>query len=252
MTRAPLLLTFLLACTPDGHSGRTLRVLTASSLQDAFTDIAEGFEQGHPGTEVEIVVAGSHTLAAQVRHGLEADVLASADPELLEALVTDDLAHPSEPLTRNRLMLAVGATAPTGLDLDRLPECRRLVLGDPSVPVGRYADALLDAAARTRGPTWRQQVEERVVSREPDARRVAAKVSLGEADAAVVYATDIRGLEPIQAVELPQALGPTPTYASSTLIGAPAPDLATAWQRHTRSAQGQAILSSHGFQPVLP
>ena len=92
----PLLLTFLLACTPDGHSGRTLGNITASSLQDAFTDIAEGFEQGTL-EQVEIVVAGSHTLAAQVRHGLEADVLASADPELLEALVTDDLAHPSEP-----------------------------------------------------------------------------------------------------------------------------------------------------------
>jgi len=236
-----------LGCTSEAQGTRSIRVLTASSLQDAFAALTTSFEADSTGTRVELVVAGSHTLAAQVRHGLQADVIASADPRILDALATEGLAAPARPLARNTLVLAVGATAPDGLGLDRLPEARRIVLGVSTVPVGRYADEFLATAAKTRDTAWSEGVEARVVSREPDARRVAAKVSLGEADAAIVYATDVRGLPGIQTVPLPDGLGPVPAYASSVLTEAPEPTLAAAWEAHTRSPEGQAIFRAHGF-----
>ena len=246
--RAPVILAALaVGCTPAGPTARTLRVLAASSLQDAFEALSPSFAAAHDDTRVELVFAGSHTLAAQVRHGLDADVIASADPRILDALAAEGLAAPARTLARNTLVLAVGDTAPDGLGLDRLPEAQRIVLGVHTVPVGRYADELLASAAATRGAAWHGGVQARVVSREPDARRVAAKVSLGEADAAIVYATDVRGLPGIRAVALPVGLGPVPDYASSVLAGASEPGLAAAWEAYTRSPEGQATLRAHGL-----
>lgn len=241
-------LTALTACTgprADGDS-RTLTVLAASSLTEAFTDIAADFEAAAPGTDVVLSFAGSQSLAAQVRHGIDADVFASADPWHARSLAAAGLLTAPRPFAGNRLVLAVPEGGPASLA--DLPAAERIVLGADTSPIGRYTDMLLDAATARYGGAWRAGVDARVVSREPNVRLVATKVAMGEADAAIVYATDAR--EGLRRVDLPEHLAPPTACLHGRLTASPRATLADAWLAHVASPAGQARLAEHGFQPV--
>lgn len=232
---------------------RTLTVLAASSLTEAFTELAAVFEAGNAGVDVRVSFAGSQTLATQVRHGLQADVFASADPEHAEDLVTEGLLEAPRPFARNRLVLAVAPGLEVPRSLSELPLTPRLVLGAPEVPAGRYAEALLDAAEEQYGAGWRAGVEARVVSREPSVRQALAKVSRGEATAGLVYATDLAAADAeeagVRAVSLPSGLAPDAILVQGVLRGSAQPRLAGAWLTLLDSPSGQATLAAHGFLP---
>ncbi len=231
----------LLGCASSESS--ELTVLAASSLTEAFGGLELAFEERHPELEVRLSFAGSQTLAMQVRHGLQADVMASADLAPLQALAQEDLVGPLRPFARNRLVLVVAEELPVQ-DLEDLRAVGSLVVGGPEVPVGVYTSALLDEAQRLYGDAWRADVEALIVSREPNVRLVAAKVELGEADAAFVYATDVRGLEGMRVIPLP--MGPTVLYHHAALR-TEHPPLATAWLDFVEDEEGQAILLEQGF-----
>lgn len=234
----------LLGCAPDRDA---LVVLAASSLTEAFGDLELRFEEEHPGVDVVLSFAGSQTLATQVREGLAADVLASADPEHARELADQGLAEAPRPFATNRLVLATARD----LDLARLPEVERLVVGAPEVPVGRYTVALLDAATTRFGEPWRAEVERRIVSREPSVRQALAKVALGEADAAFVYATDAATLDGVRAVSLPADLAPPTELVHARLTHAPRPELAAAWMAAVEGAEGRRALEARGFEPPV-
>lgn len=227
---------------------QTLTVLAASSLTDAFADLERVFEARHPQVDVVVSVAGSQTLATQVRHGLRADVLASADSHHIAELWSEGLASVPLAFAANELVLAVheGVHVPAGLE--QLPSLERLVVGADQVPVGRYTDALLDAAEGRYGSAWRASVEDRVVSREPNVRLVAAKVGLGEADAALVYATDVAATDGLRPVELPEDLRPDVGCFHALVVGSASPQLALSWMDFVESAEGQQVLAARGFR----
>lgn len=230
---------FLLACsTPE----QALTVAAASSLTEAFEDLEVVFEAEHPGVDVQLVFAGSQTLATQIRHGLGADVYASADQPLVDRLVEEGLAEAPAPFATNRLVLVAPAGRPAA-DLATLGELGDLVVGMPSVPVGHYTATLLDAATREYGAAWREAVDAHIVSREPNTRRVLAKVALGEADGAVVYATDAR-IADVTSAPLPDALAPRARYLDARLHDGPLP---RAWRALVRSPAGRQVLVDHGF-----
>lgn len=228
----------------------TLTVLAAASLGDAFADLERAFEAAHPGVDVVVSHAGSQALATQIRHGIRADVVASADLEHVATLAAEGLVATPRPFATNELVIAMPEGSQSALGLSELHTVHRLVLGDPEVPVGRYADALLDAAGEIHGQDWRAAVASRVVSREPNVRMVAAKVRLGEASAALVYATDVT--EGLRAVTLPSGLAPIPTYHHAVLTDAAVPELARAWVAFVESDDGRALLAAHGFKPTEP
>lgn len=230
-----------------GAPPRTLTVLAAASLTDAFADLERAFEAAHPGVDVVVSTGGSHTLATQVRHGLRADVLASADEAHLAALAADGLAEAHRPFATNVLVLAF-AEGVDASGLDDLPRVERLVLGADEVPLGRYTRDLLDVAEGRLGAAWRAAVDARVVSREPNARIVAAKVALGEADAAIVYATDTGPA--LRTIPLPDA--PVAAYHHAPLADAPEPSLARTWTDFVESPEGRAVLAARGFGPIVP
>jgi molybdate transport system substrate-binding protein len=172
---------------PIVASGDTLRgdltVFAAASLTDAFTDAEPVIEREHRGATLTYNFAGSQVLVQQITEGAPADVVATADTETMDRLVTADLVEKPVTLARNRLAIAVGPGNPKrvkGLaDLARADVS--VVLADPSVPVGAYADAALQHAGVTVAPR----------SLELDVKAALAKVTAGEADAALVYATDV-------------------------------------------------------------
>lgn len=205
-------------------------VFAASSLREPLAAAAER-------TGVRAVFGASSRLAAQVVEGAPAEVLVTADEATMARAVDAGLvADGPHVVARNRLVVAVAAGNPAGVggvaDLGR--PGLRVVLAAASVPAGRYADEALRAAG----------VRVRPVSREPDVRAAAAKVAAGEADAAVVYATDVRALGGLEARPVPD--GPAVAYLLAELDGAgPA---ARRFARLVRAEEGRRLLRAAGFE----
>ncbi len=251
-TLAPALalLLALTACGADDGDGAAapaassdpaataLTVFAAASLTESFTELGEAYEAAHPGADVTFSFAGSQALVAQVQQGAPADVLATADQRSVEA-VAGELAGSPQVFAKNQLAIVTEPGNPLGLTglADLAVADVKVVLADDSVPVGRASAAALEAAG----------VVVRPVSEEQDVKAVLQKVRLGEADAGIVYVTDVRSAgDDVAGVQLP---GVTNAYPLAALADAPHRAAADAFVAFVLSAQGQAVLASYGFLP---
>ena len=223
-------------------SGR-VTVLAASSLTDVFTELAEGFRADHPGTDVVLSFAGSSTLASQVRQGAPADVLATASSATMRQVTEEGLASSQpEPLAGNVLEVVVPAGNPGGVeDIGDLADPDLSVaLCAAQVPCGAAAQRVLENAG----------VEVSPATLESDVRAVLTKVSLGEADAGLVYATDVRaGGDQVTGIPITGAEQATTEYQVAVLEEAPNPVAARAFVAHVLSQEGRAALDEAGFLP---
>lgn len=236
------------ACHPGGPERQPLRVFAASSLTDAFREMAGAFEGAHPDTEVVLVFAGSQILRLQIEQGAPADVFASANPQHMEALVEGGLVSGERVLARNELVVIVPPANPAGIEsFADLVRAKRIVIGTPNVPVGAYArEALRRAGAEAGGGAFAHAVLGRVVSEESSVRLVRAKVELGEADAAIVYRTDaVPGR--VRTVQLPPRANVRARYLLGMVEGAENADGAERWAEFAASPAGRRILTRHGF-----
>lgn len=226
------LLLLLPACGNEDPDGLT--VFAAASLAEAFTDLA-GLHEDRTGTPVALSFAGSPSLVAQVQQGAPADVVVTADEASMAALADDVTGEPVV-LARNALAVVTERGNPRRVAaLTDLPRVS-VVLGGSAVPVGRAARAALDAAG----------VRVRPVSEEPDVKAVLGKVRAGEADAGIVYVTDlIAAGEAVDGFRLPGAVNAYPGAAvRGGDVGA-----ARAFLDLVASDRGQAVLARHGFLP---
>ncbi|CAA9579698.1 MAG: Molybdenum ABC transporter, substrate-binding protein ModA [uncultured Truepera sp.] len=226
-----------------------LTVFAASSLTEAFGEIASVFEGQNEGVEVLLSFDGSSTLATQIVQGAPADVFASADENQMRVVVDEGLTA-SEPqiFTGNRLVLIT----PEDSDITRLEQLAEpgvlLVLAAPDVPVGNYAREALEKMNAAYGADFSKRVLENLVSEESNVRQVSLKVELGEADAAIVYATDATVAEGVHAIDIPDDLNVLGTYPITTLRGSAQPKLAQAFVDLVLSDEGRTILTERGFQ----
>jgi molybdate transport system substrate-binding protein len=244
----------LAACGGPADSGDALSVFAASSLTDAFTDLARSFEEANPGTGVRLSFAGSQTLSLQIQGGAGADVFASADAEHIAELDSLGLVEPPRVFAHNELVVIVPSDNPAGIeqfgDLDR---ARRIVIGAPEVPLGRYTRQMLAPFAENgvlpdgTVVSFGRSVLARVVSEEPNARQVRAKVELGEADAAVVYRTDALGSDRVRTIAIPGWANVRTQYQIAVVRGTVHHEAAEAWILFLLSAEGLDVLRAHGF-----
>lgn len=229
------------ACTSadDGRRER-LTVLAAASLTGAFSDLERAFEQANPGVDVMSGFGGSSALAQQIRSDAPVDVFASADDESMATALRDaEGGVQPEVFARNRLMIATprGDKAVTALgDLARRDVI--VVLCTPEVPCGRLAREALDRAGIVVTPR----------SYERDVKAVVAKVAAGEADAGIVYETDVRADPELVGVPIPGSEDPElqARYVAAALPGRRSP-AAEAFVAFLTSAQGERIVRAHGF-----
>ena len=224
-------------------------MFAASSLTEAFTEIAAVFERRYEGTRVRLNFGGSSTLATQITQGAPADVFASADEEQMRVVMDEGLtAGEPQIFTGNRLVLLT----PEDSDIVSLKQLAEpgvlLVLAAPDVPVGNYARAALEKMNGTYGADFSERALENLVSEESNVRQVALKVELGQADAAIVYATDAAVAEGVNTVPIPHDLNVSGTYPVATLTHSAQPEAAQAFVELVLSGEGQAILSERGFQ----
>lgn len=228
---------------------RVLRVHAASSLTESFQDLEAAFEAAHPDIDVQLTFAGSQVLRLQLEQGASADVFAPADPAHLQALARAGEVAQSEVFAHNQLVLVTPRDNPAGLtQFSDLPRAQRLVMGTDTVPVGAYARQALSIADTRVEPGFASAVMEHVVSFEPNTRLVRAKVALGEADAALIYRTDVTDDVDLNVIELPSDIDVQAEYAIGTLTDAENPEGAALWLAFLRSDEARRVLEKHGFR----
>ena len=223
----------------SGDGSQRLTVFAAASLTEAFTDLAEAFEDEHPGVEVTLSFAGSPDLAAQIEAGAGAEVFASADEANMERIVEGGLAGGTpEVFAMNGLTIVVEAGNPKGIgSLDDLAVDDLIVsLAAPEVPAGRYAAEMFDAAGIAIGAD----------SYEVDVKAVVARVALGEADAGIVFTTDVAAAgSDVSEVRIPKELNVIGEYP--IVVIEDAGELAEEFVRFVLSNAGKVALRARGF-----
>lgn len=246
---ALLAVALLVGCAPagstapdpgDGALSGDLVLFAAASLTGTFTEIGDLFMAEHPDVTVTFGFGGSSGLAQQIVSGAPADVFAAASPATMQTVVDAGVAA-TDPQTfvTNTLQIVVPAGNPanvTGL-ADFTDESRKIALCAPEVPCGAASAEVFDAAGLTPAPD----------TLERDVKAVLTKVRLDEADAGLVYRTDVIAAgDAVEPIELPEAGSAVNDYPIALLTGSPNPDVATVFIAFVL-AEGQAVLSAAGF-----
>jgi len=239
---------FLAACgssgTPSASLSGTASVFAAASLTDSFKALGTAFQAAHPGTTVQFNFAGSPTLVTQIEQGAAADVFASADTTNMDKLKTDGFtADSSQVFAHNKLEIVVAAGNPKGITglADLAGPGLIYITAAPSVPAGKYALQILASAGVKVTPK----------SLETDVKSVVSKIELGEADAGIVYVTDVKAAgSKVTGVPIPDSVNVIATYPIVSVKGAKNSNLANAFVAYVLSAEGQATMQSFGFLPA--
>lgn len=229
------------SCGSGGTDSKAITVFAAASLSAAFTELGDAFEMEYPNAEVDFNFASSSSLVAQIIEGAPADVFASADTSNM-AKLTDAGNNASTPtvFATNRAEIVVGAGNPMGITgvEDLANDDLIVVQCAPEVPCGRYAAQIFANAGVTVTPK----------SFEENVNAVVTKVTLGEADAGIVYRTDVLAVgTAADGVEIPTDINVIAEYPIAVTSDAPNSDGAEAFVAFVGSEQGQDILSSYGF-----
>lgn len=226
--------------TADTLSG-DLTVYAAASLSGAFDELAKEFGAAHPGVTVKpITYDGSSTLATQLLGGAPADVFASADEKNMTKVTDAKLAGTPADFATNVMEIATAPGNPKGFtDLASLTKAgSTVVVCAPAVPCGSAAHTLLKNAGVTLTPA----------SEEQNVTAVLAKVKSGDADAGLVYVTDVKAAgSAVTGVPITGADAATNVYPIAALTNAPNPKAAAAFVAFVAGPEGQAVLKKFGF-----
>ena len=241
----------------QGQDGQTLTVFAASSLTDAFEVIATAFEAENPGVDVIFNFGSSSTLAAQLVEGAPGDVFASANTRQMSiAEEAGRIADQPVTFVRNLLVLITPADNPAQIESlrDLANPGVKLVVAAPEVPVRAYTDVMLArlASLPTYGSAYRTAVLANIVSEEDNVRQVFLKVALGEADAGIVYQSDVTpdAADQVLTIPIPRVVNSLATYPIAITDDNPNPELAQAFVDYVLSDDGQTIMERWGFLPV--
>jgi molybdate transport system substrate-binding protein len=216
-------------------------VYAAASLTAGFEQLGERFEDSHDDVEVALSFAGSSDLVAQILSGAPADVFASADEPNMDKLTAAGLTGtPPRIFATNTVQIATPPENPAGIR--SLPDLADpeilLVVCAPVVPCG----AATQTAAAAAGVELRPDSEEQSVT------DVLGKVSSGEADAGLVYVTDVLAAgDDVLGIALPQEQAVVNRYPITTVADSPRADLAEEFIDLVLSEEGQAVLGRAGF-----
>ena len=217
-----------------------IKVFAAASLTDAFNKIGQDWTAANPNAKVTFNFAGSQALATQIQQSAPADVFASADITNM-GKVSSQVDSPKA-FASNLLQIIVAKGNPKGIaGLSDLANAdNKVVLAAPDVPAGKYARQALDA----------QHVNVKPVSLEDNVKAVVTKVSLGEADAGIVYVTDVTaGGDKVEGVDIPESQNVAATYPIAVVKASAHQSQAQSFMNMVLSDQGQQVLKSFGFLP---
>ncbi|HMF83254.1 MAG TPA: molybdate ABC transporter substrate-binding protein [Acidimicrobiia bacterium] len=220
-----------------------ITVFAAASLTESFDTIAKQFEKKYPDVDVKFDYDASSNLATQINQGAPADVFASADVDNLKK-TTDagTVAPPPQDFATNRLEIAVEKGNPEKIEglADLEKSGLVVVLCADQVPCGKYAAESLAKAGVNITPA----------SKEENAKATLSKVSIGEADASIVYVTDVKAAKgTTSGVRIPDKVNVVATYPMGVVKASRNATAAKAWVQFVMSKDGQKTLRKFGFLP---
>lgn len=228
--------------TTSGHVTGSITVLAASSLTKGFTALGSEFQAAYPGTKVTFSFGSSSVLETQIQQGAPADVFASADQANMNKVVAahDNSGSPVN-FAKNKLEIAVEKGNPKHIATlaDLAKSGIVVVLCDSTVPCGKFADEVLANAKVTLTPK----------SREVSVKATLSKVELGEADAAIVYVSDVKSSGKVDGVQIPDTVNVLTTLPIVTLKGSKNSALAQAWDAFVVAHESE-LVSTYGFLPL--
>jgi molybdate transport system substrate-binding protein len=228
------------AAEPPVADHATVDVYAASSLTDVFSQLAEGYESAHPGVEIRLTFAGSADLAAHINEGAPADVFAAANQRQL-ASTAEHVDGGAQVFASNTLVIAVPLGNPGGVtDFASLasPELAVVVCA-PEVPCGAAAVALEASQGVTLSP----------VSELSSVTDVLGTVASGEADAGLVYVTDLDRADGVEGIALAGSGGAPTSYPIAVMMTGDARVAARGFVDYVLGTRGQATLAAAGFAP---
>lgn len=227
--------------TPGDPLSGAVTVLAATSLTDAFEEIAAVFEAEHEGVDVALTFDGSARLANAVLEGAPGDVFASADAENLSKVADAGLVEGTGTVfATNALQIVVAAGNPLGIrGLEDLGGDVVLSICAVEVPCGSYAATAFERAG-LRAPR---------AGEAENVRGVLSRVQLGEADAGIVYVSDVLAADGVDGVDLAEAEQVVGSYPAAALADAANPAVAAAFVSFLTGPEVQAILAGLGFGP---
>ena len=223
-------------------------VFAAASLTDVLEALADSFETSHPGYNVTLSTAASSLLARQIEQGAPADVFFSANRAWTQYLADrGETSGAMHEVARNRLVVVGPPAAPKLQALSDLKSVKPLALADPAhVPAGIYAKQGLACAG-----LW-DAVEPNVVPA-LDVRAALLAARSGAAEAALVYASDVRADPGVRVLfEWPSACAPDIRYTAARLRSAPHPEDAARFLRFATDPNQAALWRRFGFLPAAP
>ena len=242
------------AQTPARPTG-VLTVFAAASLTEPFTEIGKRLEAAYPGFKIIYNFGGSPTLRTQLEQGAQADVFASADAVQMELATKSGVVQGEVSIfVKNRLVVIVPRDNPGKVTAfsDLAKPGLKLDLAAPKVPVGNYSRQALRTASAAYGTDFEARALRNVVSEEENVKQVVAKVQLGEADAGMVYVSDVTPKigNDVLMVQIPDAYNQVAAYPIALTQSVQNRTAAEAFISFVLSADGQALLQAHHFIPI--
>jgi molybdate transport system substrate-binding protein len=254
LVRLVLAALILAACAgPEAPAERELVVFAASSLTEPFRELGPQFGAAN-GARVTFNFGGTPQLRAQLEQGARAELFASANRAQMEQALRSGVVVGETPVfARNKLVVIVPKENPGRID--RLEDLARpnlkLVVTQRNVPVGQYTREALGKMSGDPGfgADFQTKVEANVRSEEADVKQLVAKVQLGEADAAVVYSTDVsaKAAPDLRTIAIPDRFNVVADYPIGRVKDGRQPDLARAFMAYLVSGPGREVLRKHGF-----
>lgn len=235
-----------------------LVVFTAASLTGAFTDIADAYNDQSNGITVENVFDGSQALRTQIEQGAYADIFVSANTKHMNALVDEGFMDNDtvELFLENSMAVIVPADNPAGIETleDLATPGVKIVIGTKDVPFGSYTRQVLEKMAENSsyGTAYTDAVYDNVVSEETAVTSVIPKLTLGEADAAFVYKSDIKEeyKDQLKQIEIPAEFNVVASYPLGVLKESDHEGADLDFIEFVRGPEGSAILEEYGFDPI--
>jgi molybdate transport system substrate-binding protein len=232
-----------------------LTVFAAASLTEPFTEMGKRLEMSHPGLKVVYNFGGSQALRTQLEQGAQADVFVSADAVQMDQAKQSGVVQGESPIfVKNRLVVIVpkGNPGKVATFRDLAKPGLKLDLANSKVPVGNYSRQAFNKASAEYGADFEKQTLANVVSEEENVKQVVTKVQLGEADAGIVYVSDVtpKVSKDVHTIAIPDTYNQIASYPIAFTREVKNKAAAEVFMKFMLSPEGQAILKAHNFIPV--
>lgn len=257
----PLLLSIFIAAgaaTSQDDATQQLTIYAATSLTNVFEEMRDAFQAIHNEAEIHLNFASSSTLAAQLLQGAPADIFASANELQMEIVVENErIDHEDVKIfAHNQLVLIVPADNQAAIvsieDLANGPVL--LVLAARGTPIRAYTAAMFTSHNEEYGEDFRDRVMRNLASEESNVRQVVTRVALGEADAGIVYQSDVIGnvQDKLITILIDDSHNQLASYPIAPLKDSQQASLASEFIEFVSSAEAREILTDNGFcAPVI-